>query len=157
MPRSGRVRSPPAAPNKTRLSHFAITNLKPKERPSLVWDIVQHSLAVSVQTSGHAAWKPFIHFMVGRVGITLRMFRRSAWPRPASWRPTSCIKLPREIDAPILSNQTLNTKQVDVCIATGEAQDALAAEHLRRRQWADIVAGAALFKAHGIFYVELQT
>jgi Arm DNA-binding domain len=57
MPRPRRDRSPPTAPNKKRLSHFAITNLKPKERPYLVWDITQRGLAVSVQPSGHAAWK----------------------------------------------------------------------------------------------------
>jgi hypothetical protein len=57
MPRPRRDRSPPTAPNKKRLSHFAITNLKPQERPYLVWDITQRGLAVSVQPSGHAAWK----------------------------------------------------------------------------------------------------
>jgi integrase len=62
MPRSERVRSPPTAPNKTRLSHFAITNLKPKARPYLVWDITQRGLAVSVQPSGHAAWKCIYSF-----------------------------------------------------------------------------------------------
>jgi integrase len=62
MPRSERVRSPPTAPNKTRLSHFAITNLKPKDRPYLIWDITQRGLAVSVQPSGHAAWKCIYSF-----------------------------------------------------------------------------------------------
>jgi Arm DNA-binding domain len=68
MPRSGRAlsirpspgevlenRRPP--PNKQRLSHFAIRNLKPKDRPFVIWDITQRGLAISVQPSGHAAWK----------------------------------------------------------------------------------------------------
>jgi hypothetical protein len=47
----------------------------------------------------------------------------------------------------LIEKRTLNAKQVDACIAIGEAEDALAAEHLRRRQWAEIIAGAESFKA----------
>jgi integrase len=39
------------------LSHFAVRNLKPQERPYAVWDIVQRGLAIMVQPSGRTAWK----------------------------------------------------------------------------------------------------
>jgi hypothetical protein len=44
-------------PNRQRLSHFAIKNLKPRERPFTIWDVTQRGLAIVVQPSGHAAWK----------------------------------------------------------------------------------------------------
>ena len=49
--------SPSTTPNKQRLSHFAVKNLKPLERPYTVWDVTQRGLAIVVQPSGHAAWK----------------------------------------------------------------------------------------------------
>jgi integrase len=57
MPRSRLDGSPAKAANRQRLSHFTVKNLKPRERPYIVWDTVQRGLAVSVQPSGHAAWK----------------------------------------------------------------------------------------------------
>jgi hypothetical protein len=57
MARPRRNESPSAAPNKQRLSHFAVKNLQPRERPYTVWDTVQRGLAIVVQPSGHAAWK----------------------------------------------------------------------------------------------------
>jgi hypothetical protein len=50
----------------------------------------------------------------------------------------------------LIEKKTLNAKQVDRCIAVGEAQDALATERLRRRQWSDVIAGAEAFKTHCI-------
>ena len=57
MARPRRDETPSTAPNKQRLSHFAVTNLKPRERPYTVWDTVQRGLAIVVQPTGHAAWK----------------------------------------------------------------------------------------------------
>jgi integrase len=57
MARPRSDKTPSTAPNRQRLSHFAIRNLKPQERPYTVWDIVQRGLAIVVQPSGHAAWK----------------------------------------------------------------------------------------------------
>jgi integrase len=49
--------TPSTASNKQRLSHFAVKNLQPKERPYSVWDVVQRGLAITVQPSGSTAWK----------------------------------------------------------------------------------------------------
>jgi integrase len=57
MARPRTDKTPSTAPNKQRLSHFAVKNLKPRERPYTVWDITQRGLAIVVQPSGHAAWK----------------------------------------------------------------------------------------------------
>jgi integrase len=57
MARPRRDKSPSSAPNKQRLSHFAIENLQPRDRPFTVWDTYQRGLAVVMQPTGHAAWK----------------------------------------------------------------------------------------------------
>ncbi len=57
MARPRQDNTPSTAPNRQRLSHFAVKNLKPQERPYTVWDIVQRGLAIVIQPSGHAAWK----------------------------------------------------------------------------------------------------
>jgi integrase len=54
--------SPSTAPNRQRLSHFAVKNLKPQERPFAVWDTVQRGLAITVQPSGSMAWKTVYAF-----------------------------------------------------------------------------------------------
>jgi integrase len=57
MARPRQDNTPSTTPNRQRLSHFAVNNLKPRERPYTVWDIIQRGLAIVVQPSGHAAWK----------------------------------------------------------------------------------------------------
>lgn len=57
MTRPRRDGTPSSAPNKQRLSHFAVKNLQPRERAYTVWDTKQPGLAIVVQTTGHAAWK----------------------------------------------------------------------------------------------------
>jgi hypothetical protein len=47
----------------------------------------------------------------------------------------------------LIEHGTLDAKQIAACIAVGEAQDALAAEKARRRQWADTIANSESFKA----------
>jgi integrase len=44
-------------PNKTRLKELILKRLKPRARPYLLWDTLQHGLAIQVQPSGNAAWK----------------------------------------------------------------------------------------------------
>lgn len=57
MPSPRRDGTPATAPNRQRLTHFTVKNLTPQGRPYVVWDTVQRGLAISVQPSGHAAWK----------------------------------------------------------------------------------------------------
>jgi integrase len=57
MARPRRDKTPSTAPNKQRLSHFAVKNLQPRERPYTVWDSLQRGFAIVVQPSGHTAWK----------------------------------------------------------------------------------------------------
>jgi integrase len=57
MPAPRKTGEPAQAANRQRLSHFTVKNLKPQARPYVVWDTVQRGLAISVQPSGHAAWK----------------------------------------------------------------------------------------------------
>jgi hypothetical protein len=57
MARPRKDKTPSTAPNKQRLSHFAVKNLQPRERPYTVWDVVQRGLAIVMQPSGSAAWK----------------------------------------------------------------------------------------------------
>ena len=66
--------SPSTAPNRQRLSHFAVKNLKPRERPYTVWNTVQHGFGVAVQPSGHAAWKTVYSYQ----GRPLKAVRESA-------------------------------------------------------------------------------
>lgn len=49
--------TPSTTPNRQRLSHFAVKNLRPRERAFAVWDSKQSGLAIVMQPSGHAAWK----------------------------------------------------------------------------------------------------
>jgi Arm DNA-binding domain len=65
MARPRHDNTPSTTPNKQRLSHFAVKNLKPRDRPYTVWDITQRGLAIVVQPSGHAAWKT-IYSLHGR-------------------------------------------------------------------------------------------
>ena len=61
------------------------TNLSLKVEPAdafLVWDTQQHGLALSVQPSGHKAYKCVYSFHVGFAGII--------WPMP---RPLACPML----------------------------------------------------------------
>jgi integrase len=44
-------------PNKKRLRDLDLKGLKPKDRPYLLWDTLQHGLAIQMQPSGNAAWK----------------------------------------------------------------------------------------------------
>ena len=44
-------------PNKIKLNELTLQRLKPRARPYLVWNPLQHGLAISVQPSGSRAWK----------------------------------------------------------------------------------------------------
>ena len=44
-------------PNKTRLNDLKLKALKPRARPYLLWDTLQHGLAIQVQPSGSRSWK----------------------------------------------------------------------------------------------------
>lgn len=57
MARPRRDKTPSAAPNKQHLSHVAVKNLQPRERPYTVWDTYQRGLAVVVQPNGKRADK----------------------------------------------------------------------------------------------------
>src|SRR5215472_18416904 len=59
MPRSRRDGTPARnAPNKRRLSDAFIKTVRPDpERVVVYWDTLQRGLALSVQPSGHLAWK----------------------------------------------------------------------------------------------------
>jgi integrase len=57
MARPRRDGAASAPPNKQKLSHFHITNLRPREKPYTVWDVTQKGLAVVMQPTGNAAWK----------------------------------------------------------------------------------------------------
>ena len=57
MSRPRRNGTPSTAPNRRRLSHFTIKNLKPQERAYATWDIVQRGLCIVMQPTGRAAWK----------------------------------------------------------------------------------------------------
>jgi integrase len=62
MPAPNKDGTPAQAANRQRLSHFTVKNLKPQERPYTVWDTIQRGLAISIQPSGHAAWKAVYSF-----------------------------------------------------------------------------------------------
>jgi integrase len=57
MARPRRDGAAPAPPNKQKLSHFHVTNLRPQEKAYLIWDATQKGLAVAVQPTGSMAWK----------------------------------------------------------------------------------------------------
>jgi hypothetical protein len=57
MPRPRRDGTPAAAPNRHRLSDLFVAGVKPKDRAFLVWDAKQGGLALSVQPTGHKAYK----------------------------------------------------------------------------------------------------
>jgi integrase len=57
MARPRRDGSPSRPTDRRRLNDLVVKRLKPAERPYLVWDSHQRGLAVSVQPSGHAAYK----------------------------------------------------------------------------------------------------
>lgn len=44
-------------PNKRKLNELVLRNLKPRNRPYLIWDSLQRGLAVQVQPTGHLAYK----------------------------------------------------------------------------------------------------
>jgi hypothetical protein len=48
---------PKAAPNKVKLNQLTLDRLKPKDRPFLTWDSLQHGLVIQMQPSGNASWK----------------------------------------------------------------------------------------------------
>jgi integrase len=48
---------PRRPPNKIKLNQLTLKRLKPKAAPYLVWDTLQHGLALQVQPSGNANWK----------------------------------------------------------------------------------------------------
>ena len=51
------TRPPNKPPNKHRLNDRFIGDLLPKDGPYLVWDTMQHGLAVRVQPTGHKSFK----------------------------------------------------------------------------------------------------
>ena len=44
-------------PNKVKLNQLVLERLKPKDRPYLIWDTLQHGLAIQVHPSGVTSWK----------------------------------------------------------------------------------------------------
>lgn len=65
-------------PNKHRLNDLFISRLQPKDAgPYLVWDTIQHGLAVQTQPTGHKASKLSIAGAVDPVGTTSAMLPRS--------------------------------------------------------------------------------
>src|SRR5262245_19689141 len=58
MPRPRRDGSPAREPNRRKLSDAFIKTVRPDpERVVVYWDTLQRGLALSVQPSGHLAWK----------------------------------------------------------------------------------------------------
>jgi integrase len=57
MPRPRSNGTPAAAPHKRKLTELYVRKLSPSVRPFIVWDAHQHGLALSVQPTGHKAWK----------------------------------------------------------------------------------------------------
>src|SRR5262245_21493775 len=58
MPRPRRDGTPARSANKRRLSDAVLKTLRPDpERVAIYWDTLQRGLALTVQPSGHRAWK----------------------------------------------------------------------------------------------------
>lgn len=58
MPRARRDGTPARAANRRRLNDLMVKRLRPqRDKAFLVWDTYQRGLAVSVQPTGHKAWK----------------------------------------------------------------------------------------------------
>jgi hypothetical protein len=68
MSRPRRDGTPSTAPNKQRLSHFAIKNLKPRERPYTVWDSPSAALPSLCSRAGTRHGRRFIPNMAARAG-----------------------------------------------------------------------------------------
>src|SRR5215203_7308279 len=62
MPRPRRDGTPAAAADKRKLNDVLVKRLQPQNRPFMVWDTQQAGLAVTVQPTGHKAWKCIYSF-----------------------------------------------------------------------------------------------
>jgi hypothetical protein len=71
MARPRKDKTPSTAPNKQRLSHFAVKNLQPRERPYTVWDVVQRGLAIVSSRVEARHGRPSIPTMGARAGFIL--------------------------------------------------------------------------------------
>ena len=49
--------TPTAAANKRRLTELFIRKTAPRAHTFLVWDTIQHGLALQIRPTGHKAWK----------------------------------------------------------------------------------------------------
>jgi hypothetical protein len=66
MPRSRRDGTPPQPPNRHKLTDLLVKRQKPRARAFMVWDTLQRGFALSVQPTGHKAYK-VVYSHQGRV------------------------------------------------------------------------------------------
>ena len=58
MPRPRRDGTPARPPNKRRMTDAFVRTVRPDpDRVTMYWDTLQYGLALSVQPTGHRAWK----------------------------------------------------------------------------------------------------
>ncbi len=76
MPRPRKDGSPAAPANKKRLTDLYVHNVKPKDKPFVVWDTKQRGLALRVTPSGAKRWKVVYSisgrprwYSIGKVGL----------------------------------------------------------------------------------------
>ena len=66
MPRARRDGTPPQPPNRHKLTDLFVKHQKPRARAFMVWDTIQRGFALSVQPTGHKAYK-VVYSHQGRV------------------------------------------------------------------------------------------
>jgi integrase len=66
MPRSRRDGTPPQPPNRHKLTDLFVKREKPRARAFMIWDTLQRGFALSVQPTGHKAYK-VVYSHQGRV------------------------------------------------------------------------------------------
>jgi hypothetical protein len=66
MPRSRRDGTPPQPPNRHKLTDLFVKRQKPRARAFMIWDTLQRGFALSVQPTGHKAYK-VVYSHQGRV------------------------------------------------------------------------------------------
>jgi Arm DNA-binding domain len=57
MPRSRSDGTPPQPPNRYKLTELLVKRQKPRARAFMIWDTLQRGFALSVQPTGHKAYK----------------------------------------------------------------------------------------------------
>jgi hypothetical protein len=66
MPRPRRDGTPPQPPNRHKLTDLFVKRQKPRARAFIIWDTLQRGFALSVQPTGHKAYK-VVYSHQGRV------------------------------------------------------------------------------------------